>query len=201
MKKQVVVIHGGDTFDSYEDYLTFLNAFEVDKESLFSKDWKKSYLQSELGEEYEVLLLQMPNKFNAKYLEWKIWFEKYIPFFNQELILVGHSLGGIFLAKYLAENTLEKTIKAVFLIAAPFDNVDTYSLADFGLPSSLELIEKQVEHIFIFQSQDDPVVPFLELAKYQAELPSAQARVFTDKGHFNQETFPELVDEILKLRS
>ncbi len=200
MKKQVVVIHGGDTFDSYEDYLTFLNAFEVDKESLFLKGWKSS-LQAELGEDYEVLLLQMPNKFNAKYLEWKIWFEKYIPFFNQELILVGHSLGGIFLAKYLAENTLDKTIKAVFLIAAPFNNVDTYSLADFGLPSSLELIQKQVEHIFIFQSQDDPVVPFSELAKYQAELSSAQARVFTDKGHFNQESFPELVDVILKLRS
>jgi predicted alpha/beta hydrolase family esterase len=133
MKKQVVVIHGGDTFDSYEDYLTFLNAFEVDKESLFLKDWK-STLQSELGENYEVLCLQMPNMFNAKYLEWKIWFEKYIPFFNQELILVGHSLGGIFLAKYLAENTLEKTIKAVFLIAAPFDNVDTCSLADFRIP-------------------------------------------------------------------
>jgi hypothetical protein len=78
MKKQVVVIHGGDTFDSYEDYLTFLNAFEVDKESLFLKDWK-STLQSELGENYEVLCLQMPNMFNAKYLEWKIWFEKYIP--------------------------------------------------------------------------------------------------------------------------
>lgn len=199
MKKQVIVIHGGDTFDSYEDYLLFLNAFEVDKESLFAKGWRSS-LQSELGEEYEVLCLRMPNQFNAKYLEWKIWFEKFIPFFNEEIILVGHSLGGIFLVKYLAENTLAKTIKAVFLIAAPFDDVDTASLADFTLPSSLELMEKQVTYIYLFQSEDDPVVPFTELAKYQAELLSAQIRIFTDKSHFNQETFPELVDEIRKIQ-
>lgn len=198
MKKQVVVIHGGDTFDSYEDYLVFLNSFEVDKESLCLKGWKSS-LQAELGEDYEVLCLRMPNQFNAKYLEWKIWFVKYIPFFNQEVILVGHSLGGIFLAKYLADNTIDKTIKAVFMIAAPFDNVDTYSLADFSLPSSLDLIEKQVKNIFLFQSEDDPVVPFSEITKYQVQLPSVQTRIFKDKGHFNQETFPELVDEIRKI--
>lgn len=197
MKKQIIVIHGGDTFDSYEDYLKYLIEWEVSKSMLTSKGWKSS-LQAELGEGYEVLLPKMPNEFNCKYLEWKIWFEKFIPFFNEEIILVGYSLGGIFLAKYLAENTLVITIKAVFLIAAPFDDVDTASLADFTLPSSLEIMEKQVTHIYLFQSQDDPVVPFEELAKYQAKLPSAQTRIFTDKGHFNQENFPELVDEIQK---
>lgn len=198
MKKQIIVIHGGDTFDSYEDYLKYLIEWEVNKSMLTSKGWKSS-LQTFLGEGYEVLLLKMPNEFNCKYLEWKIWFEKFIPFFNEDVILVGHSLGGIFLAKYLAENTLAKTIKAVFLIAAPFDDVDTASLADFGLPPSLELIEKQVKQIFIFQSEDDPVVPFSEIAKYQADLPSAKIRIFKDKGHFNQESFPELVDEIRKI--
>lgn len=200
MKKQVIVIHGGDTFDSYEDYLTFLNAYEVDKESLFKKGWKSS-LQIELGEKYEILLLRMPNQFNAKYLEWKTWFDKFIPFFNPEIILVGHSLGGIFLAKYLAENTLPKNITALFLIAAPFNDVDTASLADFILPSSLELIEKQINHIFLYQSEDDPVVPFSELEKYQTQLPTAQVKIFKDKEHFNQESFPELVDEILQLSS
>jgi len=198
MKKQVIVIHGGDTFDSYEDYLKYLTEWEVSKSMLMSKGWKSS-LQPELGEDYEVLLPKMPNEFNCKYLEWKIWFEKFIPFFNDEIILVGHSLGGIFLTKYLAENTLLKNIIALFLIAAPFDDVDTASLADFVLPSSLELIQKQVHLIFLYQSEDDPVVPFSELAKYQAKIPIAQNRIFKDKGHFNQESFPELIDEIRKI--
>ena len=43
---------------------------------------------------------------NARYEEWKIWFERMIPFLNDNVILVGHSLGGIFFVKYLSENLL-----------------------------------------------------------------------------------------------
>lgn len=200
MKKQVVVIHGGDTFDTYEDYLKYLSEWEVSKSMLISKGWKSS-LQSSLGEEYEVLLPRMPNEFNCKYLEWKIWFEKFIPFFNNEIILVGHSLGGIFLAKYLGENTLPKKITALFLLAAPYDDVDTETLADFVLPSSLDLVAKQASKIYLYQSEDDPVVPFSELAKYQQQFPTAQSMIFKDKGHFNQESFPELVEEIKKINN
>ena len=55
-------------------------------------------LQEVLGGEYDVLLPRMPNKNNAKYLEWKIWFERMIPFLNKEIILVGYSLGASFIA-------------------------------------------------------------------------------------------------------
>lgn len=195
MKHQVVIIHGGDTFDNYEDYLHFLKNFEVDLGMLSNKSWKKS-LEADLGENFEVLALQMPNKFNAKYLEWKIWFKKFIPFFNDEVIIVGHSLGGIFLAKYLAENIFPKKITGLYLIAAPYANVDTYSLADFILPESLEKITDQVSEIFLYQSKDDKIVPFSEVEAYQYQLPSAKLRIFENRGHFNQENFPELVSDI-----
>ncbi len=38
-----------------------------------------------------------------------------------------------------------------------------------------------------------------ELAKYQAALPAATARTFSDRGHFNQPAFPELVADIKNL--
>ncbi|HRH33232.1 MAG TPA: hypothetical protein PK720_03810, partial [bacterium] len=142
--KQIIVIHGGDAFDSYDDYLAFLQGYEIDRSIFLKGGWKQN-LQKDLGGEYEVLLPVMPNKFNAKYLEWKIWFEKMIPFFESGIILIGHSLGGIFLAKYLAENNFSKKAQALFLVAAPFNDVDTYSLADFGLPTSLAKCEEQVE--------------------------------------------------------
>src|SRR3989344_3659970 len=105
MKTQIVVIHGGDTFDTYEQYLSFLKNYKIDFERFREnkKDWKAT-LAEKLGENYEVISHSMPNKRNAKYIEWKIWFEKFIPFLNPEVILVGHSLGGAFLAKYFSEN-------------------------------------------------------------------------------------------------
>ena len=40
-KKQVVVIHGGDTFETYEKYLNFLRSFEIDSLDYFTdKRWE-----------------------------------------------------------------------------------------------------------------------------------------------------------------
>lgn len=200
MKKQIVVIHGGDTFNTYDEYISFLKGFVIDSLDYFKGgSWKDSLGQS-LGESFEVIAPKMPNKFNAKYAEWKIWFEKLLPLLDQEVIFVGHSLGGIFLAKYLSEHTQNKIIKAVFLLAAPYDEKDTdESLADFSLPESLENFEKQVSSIYLYHSKDDPVVPFVDVEKYKKALPNAVLHVFEDRKHFNQEVFPELVEAIKNL--
>ena len=119
MKQQILLIHGGDAFDTYDEYISFLKNFELDLEGLKKKGWKNS-LQDKLGEGYDVIMPRMPNAFNARYSEWKIWFEKIINLLDNEVILVGHSLGGIFLVKYLAEEDFPKSVKATFLVAAPF---------------------------------------------------------------------------------
>ncbi|MBU2103945.1 alpha/beta hydrolase, partial [Patescibacteria group bacterium] len=114
--------------------------------------------------------------------------------------LVGHSLGGIFLAKYFSEHTLLVSIAGLWLIAAPFDTEDTdYSLADFTLPESLENVSKQAKHTVLYHSTDDPVVPFSALDKYKEKLPEATVRIFSDRGHFLQERFPELIEDIQSL--
>ena len=197
MKKQVVVIHGGDTFETYEGYLYFLKNFQIDPDYFKNKGWKNT-LQDELGDDFEVIAPNMPNKINAKYLEWKIWFEKFFPFLNEGVIFVGHSLGGTFLAKYLSENILPKKIKTIILIAAPLDDENSEeSLNDFALSESLKKITEQVGKIYLFHSKDDPVVPFEQADKYKNALPNSEIIAFTDRQHFNQEHFPELV-ELLK---
>jgi hypothetical protein len=75
MKKQVVIIHGGDTYDSYEKYLEDLKALKLDFTRVTKKSWKDSF-EEDLGEGFEVIRPEMPNWMNAKYLEWKIWFDK-----------------------------------------------------------------------------------------------------------------------------
>jgi len=142
----------------------------------------------------------MPNKTNARYKEWKLWFERVIPFIKKDVILIGHSLGGIFLAKYLSENTFPVKIKATILVAAPFDDEDSgESLSDFKLPPSLKKFSEQSGKIYLIQSKDDPVVLFGELEKYKQALPEAKTLTFKDREHFNQEAFPELIQLIRTL--
>ena len=199
MKKQIIIIHGGDTFDTYKQYISFLKSFKIDFEKMMSEGWKDT-LGKKLGKRFEVVLLKMPNAFNAKYLEWKIWFEKMTPFFESKVVLVGHSLGGIFLAKYLSENKFSKEILATFLIAAPYNDKDSdYSLADFKLKKDLSLLQNQSGKLFIYQSKDDDTVPFVDFEKYKEALPNASFREFNNKGHFRQKNFPEIIREIRRV--
>lgn len=195
MTKQVVVIHGGNSFESYEEFLTYLESKEPSIERLKQKDWKEG-LSEALGGEYDVLLPRMPNKDNAKYLEWKIWFEKLSQLAEDGVTLVGHSLGGIFLAKYLSEENFPKKISKTILVSAPFD----LNLEAFKLPNSLDKFVAQGGEITLFHSKDDRVVPFSELERYKSLLPNAHIEVFEDRGHFNQESFPEII-EIIKNRA
>ncbi|MAF20074.1 MAG: hypothetical protein CMI55_00120 [Parcubacteria group bacterium] len=196
MKKQVVMIHGGTTFKTYKDYMVFLKSLKIDLEKSKKKGWNAS-LQDKLGKNFEVLFLKMPNAINAKYDEWKILFNKVAPLLRNNVILIGHSLGGVFLAKYLSENKFPKKILASILIAPPYDEEYTEEpLTDFVISNNLEKFKKQGGKIFIYYSEDDPVVPYADFEKYQKALPDAILRIFKNKGHFNQPTFPELVGEI-----
>ncbi len=197
MKQQIFVIHGGNASPTYDEYLDYLRNKQVTLEGLASKDGK-SHLQQELGDAYIVYQPTMPNRKYARYLEWKIWFEKYIPFFEDDVILIGHSLGGIFLAKYLSEETITKKIRATILVAAPY-NRGAEPMADFLLPESLEKMEQQAGDIFLYHSKNDPIVPFQHLEEYQRALPRAHALPFENQGHFIEEIFPEMTEGIRKL--
>lgn len=199
MRKQILIIGGGDTFDTNEEYINFIKNFKLDWNSFKKKKWKDS-LKKDLEEQFEIIFPEMPCRWNAKYNEWKIWFDKFLPYLENGIILIGHSLGGIFLAKYLSENNVNVDIRALFLIAAPFDETEMgESLVDFVLPKNLDGISSQVENIFIYHSKDDPVVPFSNSKKYKEVLPKVELVVFNDKSHFNQEEFPELVEKIKTL--
>jgi len=201
MKQQILIIGGGTSFDNYDDYISYLKKdreISIDKIKI-RKTWKNT-MDVKLGEDFEVFLPEMPNTLNARYFEWKIWFERVLTLLGDDLIFIGHSLGGIFLAKYLSENIIDKKIKTVILVAAPFNDTDSVeSLVDFKLPDSFSNLSKQCENIYLIQSKDDPVVPFEQVEKYKKELPSAKIMAFEDRGHFSQETFPEIIELIKQI--
>jgi len=195
--KQVVLIHGGEDFVSYDAYLAALKTEQVKIEDFLPKRrWRNTFAER-LGAEYQVFTPEMPNRQNAHYEEWKIWFEKMFPFLNDDVILVGHSLGGIFLPKYLSANIFPKKIKAVILISPPYDSEGlTPPLADFSLTEPVSSMAQQCSNSYIIHGDADPIVPYSHAAKYLRELPTAKLITIPGGDHFIQEEFPELVELI-----
>lgn len=199
MTKQILVIHGGESFKSKEDYLAYLKNREIDLDRYRKTGWKDN-LRETLGSGYDLLLLRMPNPTDAKYAEWKITFDKIAPLLDGEVVLVGHSLGGVFLMKYLSENKFPKKIKAIFSVAAPFyGEHEDYSLGEFAPGEDLSRVAEQAEKIFLIHSRDDEVVPFSDFEAYRKALPGAQVVLFEDRNHFSQEEFPELASLLSKV--
>lgn len=195
-----MLIHGGMTFKSKKDYLNYLKtrSVSIDKKSV----WAIDYLDEKLGHRYEIIRPRMPLQDNAKYEEWKIYFERFIPLLKSGVIFIGSSLGGIFLAKYLSENKFPKKIGGAFLVCPPFDNtIDTEDLVGgFRLKSDLSLLEKNAKNLHLFFSEDDEIVPPSQAEKYRNKLKNANITIFESKnGHFKIAEFPELVEKILSL--
>ena len=195
--KQVVLIHGGSDFRTYDEFITHLKSEPVDiTEFLPKKRWKFTFAER-LGPNYQVLQPHMPNPENAHYEEWKIWFEKMIPFLEDGVILIGHSLGGIFLPKYLSDNLLPKKIGATILVSAPYDSEGLEPpLGDFQLTKSLDGFAQQSPVIYLVHGDADPIVPFSHAQKYLAQLPGAKLVTVKGGDHFTQPEFPELIELI-----
>jgi len=189
-KKKIVVISGGESWDTYEEYITYLKEKKYDPYENYGEGWKK-LLQDALGEVYDVIYVMMPSRANAKYDEWVIWFEKLLPYIQMDVRFVGHSLGANFLAKYLSENTLDASITQVHFVAGSFG-----TKGGFNLPQSLDKIEKQCDDIYIYHSTDDHIVEFMNGEKYHVALPTATFVTFDDRNHFLQDKFPEIVKNI-----
>lgn len=200
-KTQVFFIHGGMTFKNRKDYLGYLKNRPISLEKKMY--WSDDYLAKGLGNNFEIIRPRMPLQDNAKYEDWKIMFERYIPYLKDGVVLIGSSLGGVFLAKYLSENRFPRKILSTYLIGAPFDNtIEGEDLVGgFTLKSDLSKMEKNCQKIVLMFSLDDPVVPISHAEKYLKKLPHAKVIVFESKnGHFKISEFPEMVEMILEDR-
>lgn len=194
IKPQILFIHGGETFKTKKDYLNFLKKRHI---SIAKKNkWSLDFLDKELGKKFEIIRPQMPLKEYSNYKEWAIYFERFFPYLNNNLILIGNSLGGIFLAKYLSEHKFPKKLLSVYLVCPPFDgSMPNDDLAGgFSLKSDLSLLEKNTKNLYLLFSAKDDVVPVEHAEKYRAKLKKARIIIYKNiKGHFQVAKFPEIV--------
>ena len=196
MKQQLLIVHGGMTFDTKKAYLRYLKTRPVVLRK--KAKWSEAYLDRALGTKFQIIRPRMPLSENAKYADWKIAFERYIPLLRRNAILIGSSLGGCFLAKYLSEHRYPKKLRAVYLVCPPFDN--THSIASdklyggFVLKKNLSLLESNARKLTLMFSHDDPSVPPYHAKRFAQALPGAKVVMYRNKrGHFRVSAFPEIV--------
>ncbi|MBP9717464.1 MAG: alpha/beta hydrolase [Candidatus Pacebacteria bacterium] len=188
-KPQVIFIHGGDAIRDPEKLYQLLRARSFNPYEQ-KKKWRDALIEN-IGGNYECHTLSMPNAFWADYEAWKIWFEKMIPYMHDGIILVGHSLGGGFLLRYLGENTLLVRVAQLHLLAPVV--LDLEDCDGFLIDScSWAGFKTAIDAVHVWHSTDDNFVPIAHSEKLLELYPSATLHRFTDRGHFLTESFPEL---------
>ncbi len=201
-KKQIIFIHGGYTFGKQGDYIQFLKNYNIDpyKKKFYWINWAKE----KLGKNWEVLHPDMPCKQNAKYEEWKIWFEKYLKFIkDKKLIIIGHSLGAIFLIKYFVENKFPKKVYQLHLIspAVVDEGLGPEKLATFKVDiKKIKNIKDKCEELHLWHSKDDNICLFKNSEIIKKEIPESDFHIFKNRGHFKQKSFPEIIKIIKKVK-
>ena len=184
MNKCVLFIHGGGE-----------GAYEADRLLAVS-------LQNALGTAYDVQYPQMPNEEDPQYERWKAQIETKLAALKGEVILLGHSLGGFVVVKYLSQARLAHSIAGLFLLAAPYVGEDEgWHSSELALPRDIAAKLGGTWPIFFYHSRDDEFVPFEHLALYAAKLPRATVRAFDGRGHQFKNDLADVAEDIKKAAS
>ena len=199
-KQQVFYIHGGESYLDHGQFLERLRTraiWDLPTEQQKTK-WTQT-LAADLGDEYEVFMPQMPNKQNASYEEWSIWFERHFEYLRDDVMLIGCSLGAMFLIKYLSEKTTPFRIKNLIIMAAPLPDqgLNLSDAGDFVCElGKVSILQERAKNIQIWQSKDDFLVPYRHAEVLAGLVPGSRLVMLEEKNHFLVPELPELVAEI-----
>jgi uncharacterized protein len=177
--KPILFIHGGGQ-----------GAYEVD--SLLAES-----LQKELGTAYDVRYPRMPLEEEAGYSDWKARIAVELASLEDEVTMVGHSVGGSIMLKFLSEEQVTRSIAGLFLIATPYFGGDkNWNYDELTLSQNFPDKLSNIPHIFLYHSRDDEIVPFAHLALYAEKLPQATIREFDERGHQFRNNLADIAGDI-----
>ena len=183
MKKQITFFHGGATQEDYD-----ADAKLVDS------------LKSTLGGEFTVHYPMLPEE-EVPDLGRRKQVSYEISASEEDVVLVGHSLGASMLLAYLSENNISKRIAGIFLIATPFWSGHEDWVKAFKLQSDFaDRLDKNIP-LFFYHCRDDKEVPFTHLSIYKQKLPWATFREISEGGHQFNNDLSVVADDIKKLVS
>ena len=141
----------------------------------------------------------MPEPENPRYKNWKLVIEKHFNKINGSIILIGHSLGGSVLLKFLSEEKIKIHIAAMFLISTPYWGMKNWEIDEFTLHSNFENNLPDIPDLFLYHSHKDQWVPFLHMLYYKEKFPNAEIRILEGSDHNFSNGIPQLITDIFLL--
>lgn len=156
--KNAFIIHGfnGDTTGTFGPYL---------KEEFEKRN-------------YNVIMPNFPIRTEASYNAWASILDNYKNLFNEDTIVVCHSIGNPFFIRYLSENNLKCKL---YVSVAGFCKVFTVperedlnnAFIDFKVSTeNINYCKNNIEHRYSLYSDNDHVIPFDILKDFFKELNS-----------------------------
>lgn len=159
-----------------------------------------AWLSTNLGSEYTIHHPIMPSPEDPDYEPWKAQLRQELAKLAGDVILIGHSLGGAVLLKYLTEEKIAANITGLFLCATPFWGADNdWQYEPFTLPDNFAELLPSIPVIHLYHSTGDPYAPFEHLAHYKQALPQAIDHEVSGDSHAFDHGLPLLVQDITVL--
>ena len=159
-----------------------------------------SYLRKELSDQYEINYPIIEDPEAPTYEMWKSLFSREFNKIEKPIILIGHSLGGSVLLKYLSEEKPNISISALFLISIPYWGKNGWEVEDFEMRKNFETELNHITKVYLYHSENDAIVPFEHLNFYQSAFPHAIIRVLKGTDHAFTNGLTELVSDIKSLK-
>lgn len=149
-----------------------------------------------------VTIPQFPINELQSYSNWKELMDYYfkLGLINESSILIGHSIGCMFIVKYLLEKKIR--VNKIILVSG-FNNYklieefDRVNESFFMSETEFSELKKFVNDIITFYSNNDPYIKLDELKRFAKSINSNEILI-EDAGHFNISAGYKTFEEIIK---
>ncbi|XP_076879602.1 serine hydrolase RBBP9 [Brachyhypopomus gauderio] len=141
-------------------------------------------------------LKNMPDPVVARENIWLPFMEKDLQC-DEETVIIGHSSGAAAAMRY-AETHKVLAIVLVSAYTSDLGDENERSSGYFSRPWEWEKIIANANHIVQFGSTDDPFLPWQEQQEVADGL-NADLHKYSDRGHFQNTHFPEVISAVQKI--
>lgn len=154
------------------------------------------HLEKTLGDRYDIIT---PSNSDNDYTHWKYQLDKAFEKLNDNVIIIGHSLGASLLLKYLSEQNITQKIHSFHAIAAPY-----WSFDEDWQNDSYELIQNyqkklpEIGYKCFYHGTNDKVVPIIHVKRYLEDMPYSKVVIVQEQDHYFLNGLPELTNKINK---